>query len=241
MNHSNDISDIELEAAEYVLGHGSEADRDSTTQQLIANPELRQWVHWWEQRLYPLALHPKPASPRKSVWEALTKQVSVDNKNPNGDRGVNKLWRLWGIGASMVATASVLLLTFTLLGNVNQEREMPTHYASLESNGMMSHIVECYQDGRFEITAVHPATATDGKVLELWMVAANTAPASLGILPSQGRMQKASLPMMQNTSGKLMLAVSVEPAGGSPTGQPTGPVINSTQLIERTSSNSVSF
>ena len=56
--------------------------------------------------------------------------------------------------------------------------------------------------------------------LELWSLMRDDArPRSLGVLPMEGRRMKATL------APGTRLLVSLEPKGGSPTGQPTGPVL----------------
>ena len=61
---------------------------------------------------------------------------------------------------------------------------------------------------------------------------ANAAPVSLGLIPGVGNAQlglsAAQLAVLGNTA---TLAVSLEPAGGSPTGLPTGPVIFTAPLL----------
>jgi Uncharacterized protein conserved in bacteria len=69
-----------------------------------------------------------------------------------------------------------------------------------------------------------PPAAAQGHDAELWWIGANGRPVALGVLPKHGRMQRA-LPAGMSMKGSGKLAVSLEPPGGSPTGQPTGPVI----------------
>lgn len=58
------------------------------------------------------------------------------------------------------------------------------------------------------------------------------APVSLGLLPSQGEavlsVSAQALPLLERGAP---LAVSIEPPGGSPTGQPAGPVAYQGKLI----------
>jgi anti-sigma-K factor RskA len=64
-------------------------------------------------------------------------------------------------------------------------------------------------------------------VHELWALPANgAAPVSLGLLPQTGS-RKVALDPVQAAAllAAGQLAVSREPAGGSPTGAPTGPVL----------------
>jgi anti-sigma-K factor RskA len=75
------------------------------------------------------------------------------------------------------------------------------------------------------------AEAPPGKSLELWHVADDQVPRSLGLLQvdlQTQTIQRASGPALADGT----IAVSVEPEGGSPTGAPTGPVVYTGRLIE---------
>ncbi|MDE2037235.1 MAG: anti-sigma factor, partial [Pseudomonas sp.] len=65
----------------------------------------------------------------------------------------------------------------------------------------------------------------------LWAIPAGGKPISLGLLPvsGNGRIQLSKEHQALLTA-PLTLAVSLEPQGGSPTGQPTGPVLYQGQL-----------
>jgi anti-sigma-K factor RskA len=71
----------------------------------------------------------------------------------------------------------------------------------------------------------------NGRVPELWLIPADGKPRALGLLQADHAvtlaMPAALSPLATSNS---VLAVSLEPQGGSPTGQPTGPVIASGKL-----------
>ncbi|KAF0114734.1 MAG: hypothetical protein FD150_1373, partial [Rhodobacteraceae bacterium] len=71
-----------------------------------------------------------------------------------------------------------------------------------------------------QVTRVAGVPAVEGQVHELWIIAPNANPVSLGLL--QDRPLVVTYPTPPEG---FVFAVSVEPEGGSPTGQPTGPVI----------------
>ena len=82
------------------------------------------------------------------------------------------------------------------------------------------------KDGRtFVLHTDRPLIAGPAQSYELWLIPANGKPVSVAVLGSLDA--RFELPPMHR--GRLLpgaqLAVSTEPAGGSPTGQPTGPVI----------------
>src|SRR5690606_26263636 len=64
------------------------------------------------------------------------------------------------------------------------------------------------------------------KDFELWMIEGKNPPVSMGVIPA-GSVAHVSVPpaAREKLAQGAVLAVSLEPAGGSPTGQPTGPVV----------------
>jgi anti-sigma-K factor RskA len=68
-------------------------------------------------------------------------------------------------------------------------------------------------------------------VPELWLIPPGGVPHALGMVDAQKPM-KMKIPheMMPDIAPGAMLAVSIEPPGGSPTGKPTGPVVASGKL-----------
>lgn len=77
---------------------------------------------------------------------------------------------------------------------------------------------------------IAPAAASraEKKSLQLWLMPASGKPASLGILPEQAR-GRIAIPseLRSGVADGATLAVTLEPFGGSPTGQPTGPMVAS--------------
>jgi anti-sigma-K factor RskA len=65
-----------------------------------------------------------------------------------------------------------------------------------------------------------------GHDYELWALPKGGNPVSLGVLPAEGTSTRV-LTMIQKAAlaSSSQLAVSIEPPGGSPTGQPTGEVV----------------
>jgi anti-sigma-K factor RskA len=84
---------------------------------------------------------------------------------------------------------------------------------------------------------IKPPRDFTGKALEVWMLPpGNAAPRSLGTLPSEESGTTAVIPLPPEivqllASPDSALAVSLEPKGGSSTGQPTGPVLFSGGVV----------
>ena len=82
-------------------------------------------------------------------------------------------------------------------------------------------------EGSLVVKPLASVQVPPGKDLQLWAETAEASkPASLGIVPAGGLRVPAHGPMEPNT--KLM--ISLEPQGGAPGGQPTGPVLYSGML-----------
>ena len=65
-----------------------------------------------------------------------------------------------------------------------------------------------------------------GQDFELWMIEGKNAPVSMGVIPAgaTAHLVGHARDRAEARPGAV-LAISLEPAGGSPTGQPTGPVV----------------
>ena len=63
------------------------------------------------------------------------------------------------------------------------------------------------------------------RVPELWLIPADGKPRSLGLIKRDGAMTMRLPAALRGMAAGAMLAVSMEPPGGSPTGLPTGPVM----------------
>jgi anti-sigma-K factor RskA len=74
--------------------------------------------------------------------------------------------------------------------------------------------------GRLTITRVAGEVPDAAHTHELWIIVGNDPPVSLGVIPASG--ETISLP---GAAVGAVLAVTLEPPGGSPTGKPTGPII----------------
>jgi anti-sigma-K factor RskA len=65
-----------------------------------------------------------------------------------------------------------------------------------------------------------------GSDYELWALPKGAAPVSLGVLPAAGASTRTLTVMQKQALARsIQVAVSIEPLGGSPTGQPTGTVL----------------
>ena len=73
-------------------------------------------------------------------------------------------------------------------------------------------------------------TPAPGRAFEVWLVPPDGgAPVSLGLLPESGQVD---VPRPEGLATGVVIAVSDEPAGGSPTGAPTGPILGTAPFFD---------
>ena len=98
----------------------------------------------------------------------------------------------------------------------------PPQVAALMPPHTDGFLAEAQPNGTVLLTALTTVPVPNGRDLELWILPpGQKVPTSLGLLPAVGK--RITLKGMPVAGTQLM--VSMEPAGGSPTGAPTGPVV----------------
>ena len=83
------------------------------------------------------------------------------------------------------------------------------------------------------VNTLDPRIHVAGRSLELWALPRGGKPRSLGVVSPQNRMNLKLVAAADQALGDVpALAISLEPPGGSPTGQPTGPVLYSGPCVK---------
>ena len=207
-------------AAEYVLGTLRGRARRHFERWLVS-PQVMQMVNAWEERLAGLEPPLESVTPPTAVWRGIESRLEL--ARPGRARAVR-----W-----LALAASVMLAVFGFFA-IRGPTLVPTQQASIAAADAKTiywnvELLGDNQELRVQVQSPHALDA--GKALELWILPAPEVnggnPVSLGLLPASGE-QRRALTAAQRTAlaGAKQLAVSLEPAGGSPTGLPTGPVLH---------------
>jgi anti-sigma-K factor RskA len=211
-------------AAEYVLGVLSAAERREVERRLPLEPALDLEVAFWEERLGGLADAVAPVAPPDAAWSRIEAVIAPPAPRPASVWQSLAFWRSFAIGSATLAAASIAGLIY--IGLVPTARA-PLMATLSGSAGQPNFVAAITATGN-SLTIVPAALlTTDPRAIELWLIpAGETRPRSLGLI-QPGQPIKLDIP--PDLAGRLTpdatLAVSLEPPGGSPTGQPTGPVI----------------
>ena len=218
-----------LIAAEYVLGVLGADERREVERRLAQDPALASEVAFWEERLGVLADAVTPVTPPQHTWSRIEAAIpAAAAARPTSLWQSLTFWRGFGIASATLAAASIA--AFAYFGFVPAAR--PPLMATLAgSRGQPNFVAAVTATG--DTLVVVPATllTNDPRAIELWLILPNQRLRSLGLI-QPGEPIRLTIPpdLAGHLTADATLAVSLEPPGGSPTGQPTGPVIASGKL-----------
>lgn len=194
-------------AAEYVLGVLDLPERRAAELRLKSDAGFAAMVSAWESRLSGLndEFAEAPAPNLLPKIEARLFLVAAAPK---------RAWFGWFAGAAVAATVAIgaIVLWPTV--------PAPELVATLQGEGQPLVIAATFAAGEITVTRAGGPEAESGRVYELWLIAGENAPVSLGLIEGE----TVTRPVANMPEGAV-LAISLEPDGGSPTGQPTGPVL----------------
>ncbi len=204
---------IDRLAAEYVLGTlrgraRRRFERWRDTSELVAER-----CTLWEQQLAPMGERLRPISPPPEVLGKIQRRLGLAPS----------------LGLRWASAAAVMALLIALFAYWPASRApQPDRVATINTPaGALQWRVELYtQRARLVVRSPTLAVKPTARDYELWALPAGAAPVSLGVLPVRGETSLALSDTQHRALARAtQIAVSVEPLGGSPTGQPTGPVV----------------
>lgn len=220
-------SDPDLLAAEYVLGTLDAVERAELEREIAVDPGMARRVLAWEQRLAPLLDAIPSVSPPPRVRAALLRSLpGARAALPNQIATLRRQVRQWRIATAGMGLLAAGLVLFVAVG-LRPEPEGGRYLAVVQGGGALPALI-VRVDTRTGTAQVKPLNAEvpAGRNLELWYVGAE-GPKPLGLVGEAS--SRVTLPAGASPDG--VIAVSVEPPGGSPSGQPTGPVVYTGKLI----------
>ena len=222
-------------AAEYVAGTLRGPARRRFEALRPSHPALEAAVQRWQARLLPLADSLDPVAPPPAVWRGIEQRLWPTAAAASAAGG----WRSLALWRALAAFAGVAALSLAVLLGTVPESGAPV-VVVLQGTGADAafgggFVAGVSSDGQSLVARpIQPVAMAADRVLELWSVPPEGGgnPRSLGLLKADGVtvLDRRRLPPALLAGGTALLAVSVEPPGGSPTGVPTGPVVYAGKL-----------
>jgi anti-sigma-K factor RskA len=207
---------------EYLVGTMRGRPRRRFERALKQEPLVAARLAYWQRTFTPRPSKEMRVEPDPKTWRRLESELGLAKfKRPWWQRV--GLWRLW----ATAATAALVVLAVVQVQQIEAPRQL-VEVARLAAKDQPPTVTASLSKDRhfLELRAARPIEAGPAQSYELWLIPKEGgAPLSLAVL---GRLD-AHLIVPEAHRARLQsgatLAVSVEPAGGSPTGAPTGPVI----------------
>lgn len=206
-------------AAEYVLGTLRGGARRRFEGLMYSDAALRILVKEWERRLLPMHEFVRAQEPSPQVWRNIEMRLHL-----KPERSSWHFWRGFGIGTASAAVAAALVVAISL-----QQLRGPSYdlVATLtDQQAQPALLVKADTSKRLlQVHIVGGAPVPVDRSLQLWAIPKKGVPRSLGVLGAEGR-STFSLASGAVGDDVVVLAISLEPRGGSPDPNgPTGPVL----------------
>jgi anti-sigma-K factor RskA len=215
---SSDPGELDLLAAEHVLGTLDARQTDEVRRALPINSALRAAVEAWEARLAPMAGLALPETPPPDLWRRIESSLAARSAAAIRPLRRDRLWKVWSVGATAVAAG---LAAIMLLRPAEPPRMMTV---LLTSSDQSAWLVEA-EGGALRLSSLNSRPVMPGKVRQLWALPPGaTVPTSLGLIPAEASRATVAPGLVQPQPG-MLIEITLEPPGGSPTGRPTGPVL----------------
>lgn len=216
-------------ADEYVLGLLNPDEVLQVEAEIIRNDELRQDVARSRERFLALDTSVTPMRVDERVWETVQNQLSdspapaiTPAKSANDNKpGVNG-WRY----AALSASAASILLAIGLGWSLTRTVEPVVIAVLLDDTGGVQAIVEDFGNENARVRLLNNVEIPSGKTIQVWTLPSQEmGPVSMGLLEGvhSADLKAPDLPLPRE---EQLYELTLEPAGGSPTGRPTGPILS---------------
>jgi anti-sigma-K factor RskA len=216
-------------ADEYVLGLLNHAEMLHVEAEINRNENLKKAVAISRERFLALDTCITPMAVDENIWKAVANKLSDDHVPSTGSiestndnkRGVN-YWRF----AALTASAASLLLAIGLGWSLTRTVEPLVIAVLLDDSGSVQAIVEDFGNENAQVRLLNNIEIPSGKTIQVWTLPSpEMGPISMGLLDGahSAQLKAPTLPLPRN---QQLYELTLEPAGGSPTGRPTGAVLS---------------
>jgi len=227
--------DLDMLVAEFVLGTLPAQEREYVETRRREDPEVEALILQWEERLGRLAEETEPVQPSPALFAKIEKALDRIESTPREAAETSNVvalhsqlnrWR-W---STAIASVAALVLMAILVFQPQPSPQTQSFVAVFQHNDEQPAFLLTV-DLKEQRLNIRPVTAEPrpGKSYQLWIKADELGPnpRSVGVLGNDFTLDEGAL---RNYDPALLkeatFGISVEPEGGSPTGQPTGPAIH---------------
>ena len=229
MNNEIEHDKDRLLVAEYTLGLLDPKDVAALEKRLPQEPQLRTEFIFWSEKFALLTNELPGVTPSAQVKIAIRQRLFAETAANTSDTSASSWWA-WifspkGLGSAVMAVVLAFGLVYLI------PKPFTPDYTAVLQTQDNNLVINAHYDADKHLLRMTPIKGQPAprRDIELWLIAGDGLPVSLGVLKnieSSTTHQDILLPreLSVNINGAT-LALSDEPLGGSPTGQPTGAVL----------------
>ena len=221
---------LDLLAAEYALGTLPARARARLRHVAATDAVVAGAIGAWERRLSGLADGLPGIAPSPRVWTGIATRLGLSADGP-ASAATTSWWSgvaFWRVFA-LASFAGLVALGIAQYRGAPSEGSQPIVVVMAGADAKPIFVAAAPRGDRvLRVKALSPVAIPRDKSLELWMVPGSGDPISLGLVDATGTATLTlRAPAATLLASMTALAVSLEPAGGSPTGKATGPILYS--------------
>lgn len=230
---SGEHHSIDVLASEYVMGLLSAEETTAFEARMANEKGVLTAVAAARERFLELDLTADAYEPAGALWDNIVGKL--DQPQPSstvvefGPRAAVRSPRnsgFWaGFGAASMAAGLVAAVATAAVWPKLLAPQPSLIVVLLDAQAKPGAIIEAFADDKVRIVPLENFEVPEGRVIQVWTLPdAKTGPVSLGLLP---QVHEATLsgPSLPKPKADQLYEFTLEPAGGSPTGRPTGPIL----------------
>lgn len=214
---------------QYVLGLLDGPELAQFEHRLATDTALAEAVARLQHHMLPLdeSATALPANP--ALWSAINQRLDAQGVDEitSAMHWTDRPQRSPASWMAMAASVLVALGVGYLAGSFGTGSREPVMIAVLinETDATPGAIVEAFSDDSVRLVPLERFEVPEGRILQVWTLPdADTGPVSLGTFSDPTAIRLAGPDLPSPHTGQLY-EITIEPAPGSPTGRPTGPIL----------------
>lgn len=216
---------------EVVLGLASDDEAERVERLASDDPDIAARLERSRQRFAPLDDTAEVLPVPGDLWERIEQRLDVPEdasvaEPPNvvdlaAMRGTLARWRATALSGIAAALALAVVLAWTLMSTP----EAAVVAVLLDDRGEAVALIETRADNTSRITLLERPDVPSDQVMQVWTKPDEDGPpVSLGLLPT-GESRTLTIEGLPAPHPRQLYEITFEPAGGSPTNLPTGPIL----------------